>query len=108
MTRFAVFAIALAVYKVSLRDAICTRVESARRPQRVSSGLLIVELAHLLGVKAAARRCRGGLRPALTRKFCQQFGNAARRHQPDWRKGGEYMKLIKTKDSGYSIVTEVN
>jgi hypothetical protein len=45
-------------------------------PTEAVSSLLILELAHLLCVKAAARRCRGGLRPALTRKCCQQFDSS--------------------------------
>jgi hypothetical protein len=58
------------VYSVSLRDAICTRVESARTPQGVSAGLLILELANLLCVKAAFATLRKTLRRfALTRKF---------------------------------------
>ncbi len=78
------------VYSVSLRDAIRTHVESARTPHRVSSGLLIMELANLLCVKAAFATLRKTLRRfALTRKFCQPFGKLPEDTQPNWQKGGE-------------------
>jgi hypothetical protein len=72
--------VAHAVDKVSLRDALETPVESARRPQRVSSGLLILELANLLGVKAAFATLRKTLRRfALTRKFCKPVVKAGQK-----------------------------
>jgi hypothetical protein len=78
------------VYSVSLRDAVYTPVESARTPHRVSSGLLIMELANLLCVKAAFAPLRKTLRRfALTRKFCQPFGKLPEDTQSDWQKGGE-------------------
>jgi hypothetical protein len=48
-----------------------------------------MELANLPSVKAASRRCGGGLRPALTRKFCQLFGKLPEDTKPDWQKGGD-------------------
>jgi hypothetical protein len=66
---------------------LCTTVERARRPQRVSSGLLIMELANLLCVKAASHKLRKTLRRfALTRKFCQPFGKLPDDTNPTGRK----------------------
>jgi hypothetical protein len=66
----------------------------------------MVELAHLLRVKAALSPLRGGLRPALTRKCCQLAAESGLRQG---RKGGVRMMQCDTcfrEQAHYHIIVE--